>query len=209
MVFRVAKLEKLLRWSCHVKIPPFFKKLPTEEQLGTFTLPIVVLVVAVVEYCCSQISTLLLKYYMLTLPQKLTGMRQTQEAWTTCSWDGGRGSSLEVADLKHQPHGGVQGDPLVTGQSQHLEEGKQHLVHSPHLHPLHGPRSSVLCHLLPSALLNFLSITADSVTSCLIHTAQIVYFSLVQEMSQAHSPLFRSQYRVGKQKQSVFLFILT
>lgn len=89
----------------------------------------------------------------------LTGTRRTQEVWTTCSWDGGRRSSAEVADLKHQPHGGVQGYPLVTGQCQHLGEGKQQLVHPGAPSSSSWPLGSLLCHLLPSALLNFLSIT--------------------------------------------------
>lgn len=94
-----------------------------------------------------------------------TGTRQTQEAWTTCSGDGGGGSSVEVADLKHQPHGGVQGDPLVTGQCQHLGMGRKAATCSlgaPPSSPLLSsprPRGSGLCHLLRSALLNFLSIT--------------------------------------------------
>lgn len=48
-------------------------------------------------------------------------MRQRQrKVMATCSRHGRGGSSAEVADLKHQSHGGVQRYALITGQSQHL-----------------------------------------------------------------------------------------
>lgn len=39
----------------------------------------------------------------------------------TCSGDGGWGSCAQVADLKEEPHRGIQRDPLIAGQGQHLE----------------------------------------------------------------------------------------
>lgn len=52
-------------------------------------------------------------------------MRQTQEVRSTCSGHSGGSSGAQVADFKHQPHGGVQWYPLITGQSQHLYGRKQ------------------------------------------------------------------------------------
>lgn len=42
----------------------------------------------------------------------------------TCSGDRCRGGCAQVADLEEQPHGGIQGDPLVACQGQHLTTGR-------------------------------------------------------------------------------------
>lgn len=39
----------------------------------------------------------------------------------TGSGDRGRRGRAQMTDLEHKPHGGVQGDPLITGQRQHLQ----------------------------------------------------------------------------------------
>lgn len=138
---------------------------------------------------------------MWLLLTRLTGTRQRREARTTCSGDGGRGGGAEVADLEHQPHGGVQGYPLVTGQRQHLGEGKQRRVHTVHLHSLLAPGAPRCVTCFPQLFCIFSASQAHAVTSALIHRAQIVYYSLMPEMSQARAPLFRSEYWVGEQQK--------
>ena len=42
----------------------------------------------------------------------------------TCSGDSGWRGCVQVADLKEKPHGGIQRDPLVACQGQHLDTGE-------------------------------------------------------------------------------------
>ena len=42
----------------------------------------------------------------------------------TCSGDSGWRGRVQVADLKEKPHGGIQRDPLVACQGQHLDTGE-------------------------------------------------------------------------------------
>lgn len=138
------------------------------------------------EYCSTQVSTL----YLSTDCEFFWHLwQERQEARTTCSGDGGRGGGAEVADLEHQPHGGVQGYPLVTGQGQHLGEGKQRRVHTVHLHPLLAPGALCYVTCFPQLFGIFSASRAHTVTSALIHRAQIVYYSLVPEMSQVHAAI--------------------
>lgn len=41
----------------------------------------------------------------------------------TCSGDSGWRGHAQVADLKEEPHCGIQRDPLVARQGQHLDTG--------------------------------------------------------------------------------------
>lgn len=83
----------------------------------------------------------------------------------TCSGYGGGGRSAKVADLKHQPHGGVQRDPLVTGQSQHLTGEcvyTQYADFTERQRPLFllfTQSTPGLHHLLSSALYTIISMT--------------------------------------------------
>lgn len=61
-------------------------------------------------------------------PTRVMRQRQEEKKGTTCSGYCCRCCSAEVTDLEHQPHGGVERDPLITGQSQHLAGQKTQCV---------------------------------------------------------------------------------
>lgn len=64
---------------------------------------------------------------------QVKGHRGTErKVRTTRSGHGSRGGGAKVADLKHQPHSGIQGDPLITGQSQHLTGRRWRFTHTAH-----------------------------------------------------------------------------
>ena len=54
------------------------------------------------------------------------GMRVFPLVAHTCSGDSGWCGRAQVADLKEKSHGGIQRDPLVASQGQHLDTGEGH-----------------------------------------------------------------------------------